>query len=223
MKRLLTIAGSDSGGGAGIAADLRTFAAYECYGMAVVTAVTAQDARRVYGWWPVPPEVVRAQLRAVLGDADAVKVGMLGTAEVASVVAEELAQVVVPIVVDPVVVASSGDALLSGDALEVLRDRVIPLATVVTPNRDEAALLGELRAQHVVVTGSETAVDVLDGERLVGEVVAGEHTHGTGCTFASAVAARLAYGDGVRDAVVSAKGFVARAIARGWGGSVRQV
>ena len=224
MKRLLTIAGSDSGGGAGIAADLRTFAAYGCFGMVAITAVTAQDSRRVHGWWPVPADVVRAQIRAVLDDigVDAVKVGMLGTADVAAAVADELAGLDVPVVVDPVCAATSGDALLTPEALDVLRERVIPLATVVTPNRAEAALLGELRAAHVVVTGSETAVDVLDGEAIVGERVEGAHTHGTGCTFAAAVAARLAYGDGVRDAVVSAKEFVARAIARGEFGAVRQ-
>ena len=224
MKRLLTVAGADSGGGAGIAADLRTFAAFGCHGMAAITAVTAQDSRAVHGWWPVPVEVVRAQIRAVLDDigADAVKVGMLGTAEVAHAVADELAAVTVPIVVDPVCAASSGAALLTDEALDVLRTRVIPLATVVTPNREEAALLGTIDAPYVVVTGSESAVDVLNGEEIAGERVDGVHTHGTGCTFASAIAARLAYGDEVRDAVVSAKEFVARAIARGALGAVRQ-
>jgi hydroxymethylpyrimidine/phosphomethylpyrimidine kinase len=222
VKRVLTVAGSDSGGGAGIQADLRTFTAFGCHGLTAVTAVTAQDSRGMHGWWPLPVEAVRAQIRVVLDDigADAVKVGMLGTAEVAAAVAEELAAVRVPVVVDPVCATSHGEPLLTPEALEVLRDKVIPLATVVTPNRAEAALLGEIAAPYVVVTGSEAATDVLwhhgESETFVGTPIITPHVHGTGCTFASAIAARLAYGESVRDAVRGAKRFVTRAIARGY-------
>jgi hydroxymethylpyrimidine/phosphomethylpyrimidine kinase len=234
VKRLLTVAGSDSGGGAGIQADLRTFAALGCHGMSALTAVTAQDSTGVHGWWPVPVEAVRAQIRAVVDDidVDAVKVGMLGTAEVANAVADELAGVGVPVVVDPVCVSSSGQSLLADDALVVLRERIVPLATVVTPNREEYALLGRIDAPYVVVTGSETATDVLwhggVSETFSGEPLGNRNTHGTGCTFAAALAARLAYGDSVSAAVGAAKEFVAAAISRGYPlgsgvGPVRQV
>ncbi len=222
MKRVLTIAGSDSGGGAGIQADLRTFAAFGCHGMSAVTAVTAQNSTGVHGWWPVPPDVVRAQIRAVVDDigVDAVKIGMLGTADVANAVADEVATVGVPVVVDPVCASSHGEVLLTPEALAVLRDRVIPLATVVTPNRDELRLLGTPRAPYVVVTGSGDGPDVLwhegAAEEFPGERIDTTHTHGTGCTFASAIAARLAYGDSVPDAVRAAKEFVRRAIAGGY-------
>jgi hydroxymethylpyrimidine/phosphomethylpyrimidine kinase len=211
--------------------------------MSSVTAVTAQNSLGVHGWWPLPVEAVRAQVRAVVDDigVDAVKVGMLGTASVAAAVAEELADVGVPVVVDPVCVSKHGDALLSPDALEVLRTRVIPLATVVTPNLDEvAALTGVVvdsvdglaeaaRAVHALgprwtlVTGGHLAGDAVD---LLWDGVAAtsyaaprldnRHTHGTGCTLASAVAARLAYGDGVPEAVRAAKEYVTGAIGAGF-------
>jgi hydroxymethylpyrimidine/phosphomethylpyrimidine kinase len=234
VKRLLTVAGSDSGGGAGIQADLRTFAALGCHGMSAVTAVTAQDSTGVHGWWPVPVDAVRAQIRAVVDDigVDAVKVGMLGAADVANAVADELSGVGVPVVVDPVCVSSSGQSLLTDDALVVLRERIVPLATVVTPNREEYALLGTIDAPYVVVTGSETATDVLwhggSSETFSGEPLGNVNTHGTGCTFAAALAARLAYGDSMSAAVRAAKEFVAAAISRGYPlgsgvGPVRQV
>ena len=243
MKRVLTIAGSDSGGGAGIQADLKTFLAFGVHGMSALTAVTAQNSVGVHGWWPLPVEAVRAQVRAVVDDigVDAVKLGMLGTAEIALAVAEEIEGVGVPVVVDPVCVSKHGDALLSPDALAVLRDRVIPLATVVTPNLDEVAALTGVRvtgeeglddaaravhalgAGHTLVKGGHLAgeaVDLLsDGTSshvLRAPRLDNRHTHGTGCTLASAIAARLAYGDDVADAVGTAKEYVTGAIGAGF-------
>ena len=241
MKRVLTIAGSDSGGGAGIQADLKTFLAFGTHGMSALTAVTAQNSVGVHGWWPLPVEAVRAQIRAVIDDigVDAVKLGMLGTAEVAAAVADELAGVTAPIVVDPVCVSKHGDSLLSPDALSVLRDRVIPLATVVTPNLDEVAELTGVRvsrpedleqaaeavhalgARHTLVKGGHLAGEAVDllwpgGERFTAPRLDNRHTHGTGCTLASAIAARLALGDDVPDAVGKAKAYVTEAIARGF-------
>jgi hydroxymethylpyrimidine/phosphomethylpyrimidine kinase len=243
VKRVLTIAGSDSGGGAGIQADLKTFLAFGAHGMSAVTAVTAQDSRGVHGVWPLPVEAVVAQVRCVVDDigVDAVKVGMLATASIAEAVAEALRDVRAPVVVDPVCVSKHGDALLAPDALEVLQTRVIPLATVVTPNLDEVAALtgvavsspdglGEaaravaaLGARWTLVKGghlSGDAVDLLwDGEverRYAAPRLDNRHTHGTGCTLASAVAARLAYGDDVPEAVRRAKEYVTRAIGAGF-------
>lgn len=241
MKRVLTIAGSDSGGGAGIQADLKTFLALGVHGMSAITAVTAQDSTGVHGWWPLPVAAVRAQIRAVLDDigADAVKVGMLGTAEIAAAVAEELRGVGVPVVVDPVCVSKHGDALLADDALAALRDLVVPLATVVTPNLDEVlALTGvrvtgedgmEAAARAVHDLGAQWAL--VKGGHLAGEAVDvlwpslthyraprvdTVHTHGTGCTLASAIAARLALGDDVPAAVGAAKEYVTGAIRSGF-------
>jgi hydroxymethylpyrimidine/phosphomethylpyrimidine kinase len=243
VKRLLTVAGSDSGGGAGVQADLKTFLALGCHGMSAITAVTAQNSLGVHGWWPLPVEAVRAQIRAVVDDigVDAVKVGMLGTATIAAAVADELAGVGVPVVVDPVCVSKHGDALLSPDALDVLRDRVIPLATVVTPNLDEVAALTGVRvttadgleeaaravhalgARWTLVKGGHLDRDPVDllwngttATRYATERLDTRHTHGTGCTLASAVAARLAYGDSVTDAVRAAKDYVTGAIANGF-------
>jgi hydroxymethylpyrimidine/phosphomethylpyrimidine kinase len=243
VRRLLAVAGSDSGGGAGIQADLKTFLALGCHGMSAVTAVTAQNSLGVQGWWPLPVAAVRAQIRSVVADigVDAVKVGMLGTAEIAEAVAEELAGLDMPVVVDPVCVSKHGDALLAADALAALRERVIPLATVVTPNLDEVAVLtgvrvttadalGEAaRAVHALgprwtlVKGGHLAGDAVDllwngavETRYPAPRLDNAHTHGTGCTLASAVAARLAYGDAVPDAVGAAKEYVTGAIANGF-------
>ncbi|HEU0129654.1 MAG TPA: bifunctional hydroxymethylpyrimidine kinase/phosphomethylpyrimidine kinase [Mycobacteriales bacterium] len=239
--RVLSVAGSDSGGGAGIQADLKTLLALGCHGMTAITAVTAQNSVGVQGWWPLPVEAVRAQLRSVVDDigVDAVKVGMLGTAEVAAAVADELAGVGVPVVVDPVCVSKHGDALLSPEALDVLRTRVIPLATVVTPNLDEVAALtgvvvsGEaglreaaeavhaLGAAWTLVKGGHLAGEAVDllwpgGERYAAPRLDNRHTHGTGCTLASAIAARLAHGDAVPEAVRAAKAYVTGAIGAGF-------
>ncbi|MEV6601229.1 bifunctional hydroxymethylpyrimidine kinase/phosphomethylpyrimidine kinase [Actinoplanes sp. NPDC051346] len=231
---VLTIAGSDSGGGAGIQADLKTFAALGAYGVSVLTAITAQNTLGVTAIHSVPPEIVAAQLDAVLADFDvaAVKVGMVGDPAIAAVIAARAAELP-NLVVDPVLVATSG-SLLSGVASVA---PLLPYPRVLTPNRHEAgALLGgrvetaeEMAAaaealagrgpEAVVVTGSELAVDILHAggrtETLRGEPVPTVNNHGSGCTFSSAIAARLALGDDIPEAVVFAKSYVARALVGG--------
>jgi hydroxymethylpyrimidine/phosphomethylpyrimidine kinase len=243
---VLAIAGSDSGGGAGIQADLKTALALGVHGMSVVTAVTAQNSVGVHGVWPLPAEAVRAQFRAVVEDigVDAVKIGMLGTAELAGTVAELLAGLdpAVPVVVDPVAVSKHGDPLLADDAVDVLRTELFPRATIVTPNLDEARLLTGLPVADVdgmraaaarllefgpawaLVKGghlqSDKATDLLSNgpdEVYLTAVRSGNgHTHGTGCTLASAIAAYLARGRTVPEAVRAAKLFVTSAITAGF-------
>ena len=237
----LTIAGSDSGGGAGIQADLKTFTVLGVYGASVITAVTAQNTVSVGGVHVLPAEFVRLQLDLVAEDIEfgAVKTGMLANAEVVETVAEGISRWKLPnLVVDPVMVAKSGHALLDPEAVEVLKQRLLPLAMVLTPNLPEAeALLGEavtsqleaaqalaeLGPRCVVVKGGhgegEEAVDVLF-DRETGQHASfgsprldATHTHGTGCTFAAAIAAGLAQGRGVSEAVERAKRFVTEAIA----------
>ncbi|MFC7544971.1 bifunctional hydroxymethylpyrimidine kinase/phosphomethylpyrimidine kinase [Plantactinospora sp. GCM10030261] len=238
---VLTIAGSDSGGGAGIQADLKTFAALGAYGTSVITAVTAQNTRGVEAVLPLPPRTVTEQLDAVLGDFSvrAVKTGMLGTPAVADAVAEAARAGRLPnLVVDPVLVATSGHRLGVVTAVE----RLLPYAMVATPNSAEAAAItgGPVTTVEemvtaaerlaaggpawVVVTGGDVdangqAVDVLCGESgttvLRAPRVPTRHNHGTGCSFAAAVAVRLALGDPVPDAVSTAKEFVTRALAGG--------
>jgi len=231
---LLTIAGSDSGGGAGIQADLKTFAALGAYGASVLTAVTAQNTRRVTAIHHVPADVVAAQLDAVLDDLPiaAVKVGMIGDPEVAAVIAARAAALP-NLVVDPVLVTTGGSLLSGVAAVEPL----LPYAKVLTPNRYEAGALlgrrvrtaeemadaaGALAAAGppaVVVTGSELAVDVLHHRGVVavlrGPSVATANNHGTGCTFAAAIAVRLAAGDEVPIAVRRAKRYVTGALRGG--------
>jgi hydroxymethylpyrimidine/phosphomethylpyrimidine kinase len=239
----LTIAGSDSGGGAGIQADLKTFSALGVYGASVLTAVTAQNTREVRAIHELPPALVAAQLDAVFDDIaiSAVKIGMLSGAETILTVAERLeARAARRIVLDPVMVAKSGDALLRSEALEALRGRLLPLALVVTPNLPEAAaLLGrpaprderemaaacaallELGPRSVVLKGGHLegpeSVDLFfDGDTLL-RLPAPRHptrnTHGTGCTFSSAVAALLARGLPLPEAVQGAKQYITAAIA----------
>ena len=241
--RVLTVAGSDSGGGAGIQADLKSMLALGVHGMSAVTAVTAQNSVGVSGVWDIPPEGIRAQIRAVVDDigVDAVKTGMLSTARITAVVAAELAGLTVPLVVDPVGVSKHGDVLLAADAVEVLRSQLLPLATVVTPNLDEVRLLtgvavsgpADLRRaamallalgpRWALVKGGHLdgpAVDLLtDGQTellLPGERLDNRHTHGTGCTLASALAAELAKGADVPQAAVAAKDYVTGALAAGF-------
>ncbi|TMM40617.1 MAG: bifunctional hydroxymethylpyrimidine kinase/phosphomethylpyrimidine kinase [Actinobacteria bacterium] len=240
---VLTIAGSDPTAGAGIQADLKTFAAYRLYGCSVITAVTSQNTRGVDDVFPVPATVVGTQLAAVLSDfrPAAVKVGMLATAEIAAVVAAKAREGALPnLVLDPVLSSSSGFRLGVTAAVK----RLLPYATVITPNRDEASALlgwqvaspadmagaaGQLAAEgakYVVVTGGDAAGDeAIDamwtphGARFLhAPRVATRNTHGTGCTFAAAIAARLALGDSVPDALASAKEYVTRALqaAAGW-------
>lgn len=243
MKRVLSVAGSDSGGGAGIQADLKTMLACGVHGMSVITAVTAQSPLGVSGIWPLPAVAVGAQLDAVLDDigVDAVKTGMLGSAELVSTVVHRLRRISAPIVVDPVGVSTSGTPLLDPDGVRALRDDLLPLATVATPNLAEVEQLTGVVVRReqdlhagadavlalgptwVLVTGGHLegdAVDLLtDGvtEHLLrGGRIDNPHTHGTGCTLASAIAARLALGDDVPAAVHAAKDFVTGAIRCGF-------
>lgn len=242
--RVLAVAGSDSGGGAGIQADLKTMLALGVHGMSVVTAVTAQNSVGVQGTWDLPVDAVRAQLDSVLGDlgVDAVKTGMLSSPELVVAVADRLADLPAPLVVDPVGVSKHGHRLLREDAVQVLRERLLPLATVVTPNVAEVAMLTGARVQDedglragalavldlgprwVLVKGGHLpgdAVDLLtDGTtdvRVRSHRLDNRHTHGTGCTLASAIASRLAAGDDVPAAVRAAKRYVTGAIRGGFG------
>lgn len=246
--RVLAIAGSDSGGGAGIQADLKTMLALGVHGMTIVTAVTAQNSVGVQGYWELPQEAVRAQLDSVLGDigTQAIKTGMLASPEIVEAVASSLADVDAPLVVDPVAVSKHGDSLLSAGALNALKTRLLPLATIVTPNLLEAELLTEspisdeadmlAAAEHlaalgprwVLIKGGHLAgnpVDLLYGPtsesgrsvlRYPGRRVASAHTHGTGCTLASAIASYLAMDMDMTDAVESAKDYVTGAIDGGF-------
>lgn len=234
--KALTIAGSDSGGGAGIQADVKTFAALGVYGSSVITAITAQNTLGVTAVHEVPIEIIAGQLDAVMTDigADAVKTGMLSSAAIISAVVEGIRRHRIErLVVDPVMVATSGDRLLQKDAVETLRSTLLPRALVVTPNIPEAEILagrriesepdmaeaarmiGAMGAHFVVVKGGHLDGDpvdiVYDGtsfERLVTPRVPTRHTHGTGCTFSAAIAARLAAGDAVPEAIASAKQYV---------------
>jgi hydroxymethylpyrimidine/phosphomethylpyrimidine kinase len=232
----LTIAGSDSGGGAGIQADLKAFAAAGCHGMSAIVALTAQNTTGVTAVHQAPPDFVRAQLETVFGDlgVDAAKTGMLFSAPIIETVAGFLAEHPVPLVVDPVMVASSGAGLLREDAIETLVERLFPLATVITPNRLEAeALAGggpareqaerlhELGAAAVIVTGGhgDEAVDHLfDGRKHV-EIPVERHataaTHGAGCTHSATLAALLARGETLEAAARGAAAAASRAVAQG--------
>jgi hydroxymethylpyrimidine/phosphomethylpyrimidine kinase len=238
VPRCLTIAGSDSGGGAGIQADLKAFAAAGCHGSSAIVALTAQNTVGVTDVLEVPPEFVRAQLEAVFSDigVDAAKTGMLFSAPIIETVADFLAEHPVPLVVDPVMVASSGARLLQDDAVEVLVGRLFPLATVVTPNRLEAEALTEgsgfsltrlaeklheLGAPAVIVTGGHgpDPVDHLfDGREHV-EIPVERHeiaaTHGAGCTHSATLAAFLARGETLADAAREAARVASAAVARG--------
>ena len=244
MRRVLTVAGSDSGGGAGIQADLKTMMALGVHGMSVVVAVTAQNSVGVQGAWDLPVEAVLAQLDSVLSDigVDAVKTGMLSSPELVEAVAGRLAGVAAPLVVDPVGVSKHGDPLLRPEAVEVLRTHLVPLATLVTPNLSEVEQLTGVRVESerdlrrgadavlalgprwVLIKGGHLpgeAVDLLtDGSQehlLRAPRLDNRHTHGTGCTLASAVASRLALGDHLPAAVAAAKDYVTGAISAGFG------
>jgi hydroxymethylpyrimidine/phosphomethylpyrimidine kinase len=241
MRTALTIAGSDSGGGAGIQADLKTFFRHGVFGTTAITAVTAQNTRGVARVLPMPPDLVVAQIDAVVTDlgADAVKIGMLATGEIVHAVAGALARHHLPhVVLDTVMVAKGGARLLDGAAVDAIRTALLPLAEVVTANVPEAEVLTgltittvdglrmaavrivEAGARAVIVKGGHLdgpAVDVLfDGTRHVelrADRIQTRHTHGTGCTFAAAIAARLALGDPLVAAAEAAKRYVTRAIA----------
>jgi len=243
VPRALTIAGSDSGGGAGIQADLKTFAALGVHGMSAITSITAQNTYQVTKIHDVPLDVIREQIRVVVEDigVNAVKTGMLHTSEIIDAVASELKNVNAPIVVDPVMIAKSGARLLEEGAMKALIEELIPMAYVLTPNAREAEALAGLKitdlesqkraakkiseygVKAVVVKGGhlsgEKVIDVLyfDGEFKLYESprIETKNTHGTGCTFASAIAAELAKGKNVFDAVKNAKEFVFDAIRYG--------
>ena len=244
IRNVLSIAGSDPSGGAGVQADLKTFSACGTYGMAVITALTAQNTQGVYGVHAVPPGFVADQIRAIFADirVDAVKIGMIADAAIAEAVAETLLpHRNVPVVLDPVMIAKGGAPLLSEDAVAVVRQKLMPLAAVVTPNLPEAAaLLGDgiaetreamaeqaerLRAlgpKSVLVKGGHLAgaesPDVLaEAESLTwfeGQRTDTRNTHGTGCTLSSAIAAELGRGADNKRAVSAAKQYLAKAIAK---------
>ncbi len=244
IPRALTIAGSDSGGGAGIQADLKTFSAFRVFGMSVLTAITAQNSLGVQAVENLPPAFVSEQLRSVLSDfgADAAKCGMLSTAGIIDAVAATLAEHPVDkLVLDPVMVAKSGDRLLRPDARQALIERMLPLALVVTPNLPEAEALSgitvsdrremeeaarrihRLGPRYVLVKGGhlkDEAVDLLwDGRSLTAfsaPRIDSANTHGTGCTFAAAITAGLSRGRPLGDAVREAKAYVTRAIREGF-------
>jgi len=240
MRRALTIAGSDSGGGAGIQADLKTFTAFKVFGLSAITGLTAQNTRGVQGVELPTTDFIAAQLRAVLEDigADAAKTGMLATGEIIRTVAAIIRDFGLRnLVVDPVMIAASGDALMQHEAAPVMREHLFPLAMVVTPNLDEATFLCERKirtveemeeaaraihamgAKHVLIKGGhlpgEQVVDLLyDGREFIrreSQRISGEF-HGTGCTLSSAIAAGLAKGLSVREAVATAQEYVALAL-----------
>jgi hydroxymethylpyrimidine/phosphomethylpyrimidine kinase len=242
IPNVLSIAGSDPSGGAGIQADLKTFAALGCYGMTVITALTAQNTQRVLRVHLPPADFVAAQIDAIFDDIDvhAVKIGMLGSGAIARVVADRLDAKPFPIVLDPVLVATSGDRLAAPDLVDTLRDELLPLATLITPNLAEAARLAgrsvprdidamrhiaerlhALGARAVLVkgghlTGAEATDVLFDGKShrvfASARIDTPGETHGTGCTLASAIAAHLAKGLALGDAVAAAKTYVTEAL-----------
>jgi hydroxymethylpyrimidine/phosphomethylpyrimidine kinase len=240
----LTIAGSDSGGGAGIQADLKTFSALGVYGMSVLTAITAQNTQAVTAVAEIPLDVIAAQIDAVLTDigADAVKTGMLSSAEIIETVADRLkAHQVARLVVDPVMVATSGDLLLRTDAVDTLRSALLPMASVITPNlpeaevlvghsvetvsamREAARALIDMGPRSVLVKGGHLkgdATDVFydgtDWLELSAKRIPTTSTHGTGCTLASAIAANLALGQDLAESVRNAKSYLTEAIAHAY-------
>lgn len=243
MRIALTIAGSDSGGGAGIQADLKTFQRFEVFGTSAITAVTAQNTRGVSRWEAIPPELVRAQIDAVVEDLApaAFKTGMLANAAVASAVAQAIRDHALRnYVLDPVMVATSGDVLLERDAIEVIRRELVPLAALITPNLHEAEILtGEeiadedamARAAEILVKdmGAQAALikggHLDSGERVVDILYDGNvrafrarrldttSTHGTGCTLSAAITAQLARGESLHAAVRRSIDYVHNAIA----------
>lgn len=245
MKHALTIAGSDSSGGAGIQADLKTFSAHGVFGMSVITAVTAQNTQGVLDVHTVPPMMTRRQISAVFEDirVDAVKIGMVSNAETARVIADSLNEYKpVNVVLDPVMISKSGFPLLSKDAITILRKTLFSLATLITPNIPEAGWLTgasitsisemkqaakELYAsgpRAVLIKGGHRtgdATDVLyDGQSwhcFKAKRIDSIHTHGTGCTLSSAIAANLAKGKAIHSAVAEAKQYVREGIANGLG------
>ena len=244
VRKALTIAGSDSGAGAGIQADLKTFAALGVYGTSAITAITAQNTVGVTQILELSPDLVGAQIDAVVQDigANALKTGMLANSAIIELVAKKILEHNLPnLVVDPVMIAKSGDLLLRRDAIDALRSALIPLATVVTPNLPEAERLTgvsgsgakEIKeaAKRIVALGAKTVVikgghrrgpatDVFYDGKMFREMrtrrIRTSNTHGTGCTFSAAIAAYLAKGATVERSVVQAKHYITRAIREGF-------
>lgn len=244
-KHVLTIAGSDSGGGAGIQADLKTFSALGCFGMSAITALTAQNTVAVTGIYPVPADFVAKQIDAVISDfgVDAVKIGMLNTPDIIKTIANKLKEYKVKnIVLDPVMIAKSGDKLLQDDSINALKEKLIPLARVITPNIPEAEVLTgetikdrkdlekvaqkllELGPEAVLVKGghfenaeSPDCLILKNGKILWLEAkrIDSPNTHGTGCTTSSAIASYLAQGLDLENAVRLAKDYIHSAIIAG--------
>ncbi len=239
--RLLSIAGSDPSGGAGVQGDLKTFSAFGCYGMAAITALTAQNTRGVAAVFPVAAEIVNRQVKTLLDDAApaAIKIGMVATPEIAAVIAQALGPAPRTIIVDPVMRPTQGVSLASAGLEAALMTELAPIASLLTPNLDEAAALTNtprartpeemadqarqlvaLGARAALVTGGDldgAPVDALaaDGEVrfFAGRRIATRHTHGTGCALSAAIASRLAQGDGLIDAIVAAKSWLEAALA----------
>ncbi|HXV78353.1 MAG TPA: bifunctional hydroxymethylpyrimidine kinase/phosphomethylpyrimidine kinase [Candidatus Binatia bacterium] len=244
IYKALTIAGSDSGAGAGIQADLKTFAALGVYGTSVITAITAQNTVEVTKIFELSPDLVAAQIDAIMEDigAQAVKTGMLADAAIIERIAAKIGHYELKnLVVDPVMVAKSGDRLLRKAAIQALRSRLVPLAKVVTPNLPEAEALTEMKltrageieeaarrivamgAKNVVIKGGHRrgpATDFFFNGKKVRQLrsprIRTRHTHGTGCTFSAAIAAYLARGEEVEEAVALAKKYITQAIRRGF-------
>ncbi|MBP8960196.1 MAG: bifunctional hydroxymethylpyrimidine kinase/phosphomethylpyrimidine kinase [Bacteroidales bacterium] len=244
-KRVLTIAGSDSGGGAGIQADIKTISACGCYAMSAITAITVQNTTGVSRVYPVPPEAVNGQITAVLDDigTDAVKIGMLYSSEIIKAVKDALEKYRIKnIVLDPVMVAASGDKLLQDEAIETLKKELIPMARVITPNIPEAGiLLGEkiqsnnMAAMAIKLSMNKSVSVLLKGGHLTGndltdifynaeddsvmelksKRIITRNNHGTGCTLSSAVASFLAHGLSLNDAVQNARDYIYEAIVNG--------
>lgn len=239
-RTALAIAGSDSSGGAGIQADLKTMTVNGVFAMSAITALTAQNTLGVTGIMEVPPEFLAKQIDAVFTDIppDAVKIGMVSSAELIEVIAERLSFYGARnVVVDPVMVATSGARLISADAVDILKSRLLPLATVLTPNIPEAEVLSEIsiksaddmvRAASIIGNQYGVAVlckgghnlndanDLLYSDRMTywfkGERIDNPNTHGTGCTLSSAIAANLAKGESLVDAVSKAKAYISKAL-----------
>ena len=242
MKKVLTIAGSDSGGGAGIQADLKTFAARKVYGMSAITALTAQNTVGVQGIVEVDPEFVAKQIDSVMTDigADAWKTGMLSSTKIIKIVADRATHYNVKfLIIDPVMVAKSGDSLLKAEAISTLISEIVPLAYIITPNLHEAQILTRIEinnieevqesaikifekgARNVLIKGGhlpdvKKSIDILyDGKKFIefsSPRISTHNTHGTGCTFASAIAAELAKGQDIINAVHIAKAYLTNAI-----------
>lgn len=244
---VLSIAGSDSGGGAGIQADLKTFSSLGVYGATAITAITAQNTQGVHSQFALPPQMVYDQIIAVMEDIhpSVIKIGMLSNVQVAAVVADALERYSIPIILDPVMVSSSGHRLLSAEAQEVLKERLLPMAQLVTPNIPEMEALSDMplltisdkynAAKHLLSLGvqsvllkggheeGEVKVDILYQKSPQGIVTCSfssdtlntRNIHGTGCTLSSAIAAYMARGLDLKDAVSSAKIYISEAIKAG--------